>query len=398
MIDEKRASMETIEREKEEMVALVRAWSEINSGSDNLEGLSLMREELKKAFGSLGGEIREIDLPERTIIDSEGNEKKMELGKALHISKRPSAKKRIFLCGHMDTVFGADHSFQKVEELKPGVFRGPGVSDLKGGLVIMLKALEALERSEHAEKIGWEVVINPDEEIGSIGSENLIRDVAKKCAAGLIFEPSLPDGAFVSARKGSGNYAVVVRGKAAHVGREYELGRNAIVLLAEFIQQVDALRSDSVVVNVGEIEGGGPVNVVPSLAIARFNIRVEDQETFDDIGKRLTEIENELSKRDGLSLKVHCLTYRNPKPFDEATQELFERVRKCSEELSFPCSWRATGGVCDGNVAASVGVPTIDTLGARGGKIHTSDEFIELDSLVERTQLTTRILESFASD
>jgi glutamate carboxypeptidase len=389
--------LEQIEKRKEEMISLMRRWSEVNSGSSNIDGLAQMTSILREAFEPLGDETIEVALPPRRFIDSNGNENTEPLGKALHIRKRSSAPYQIFLGGHMDTVFGADHPFQKVEEHGEGIVRGPGVADLKGGLVVMLTALQALESSPLAKNIGWELVINPDEEIGSIGSAPLLSECAKRCQVGLVFEPSLPDGSFINKRKGSGNYAAVAKGRPAHVGREYEKGRNAILLLTRFIEKVDALRREGVIVNVGEIEGGGPVNVVPDLAIARFNLRVEDGPLYREVTDQLTKIEMDLNGAEGLSLQVHRGHFRSPKPFDTHTKTLFYQIKRCCEELALPCQWQSSGGVCDGNVLAEAGLPTIDTLGVRGGKIHTSEEFIILDSLVERAKLTTLYLLKAAS-
>src|SRR3989304_2280040 len=123
------------------------------------------------------------------------------LGNALSIRKRSTAPLRIFLGAHMDTVYPADHPFQKAVRVDQNTLRGPGVADSKGGLVVMLKALEALERSPYAQSVGWEVLINPDEELGSPGSAPLLAQAAKNTHLGLVFEPPLPDGALVGARK-----------------------------------------------------------------------------------------------------------------------------------------------------------------------------------------------------
>ncbi len=392
-----RNELEWIDSQQNEMERLTREWSNVCSGSDYADGLQRMLTLLRDAFGSLGGACSEHSLPERTVINSKGEEVPVPVGKALRFVKRPEAPIRVLFSGHMDTVFGQQHPFQEVRELERGVWNGPGVSDLKGGLVVMLTALRAFERSDLADKIGWEVVLNPDEEVGSKSSEELLRESARRCHVGLVFEPSLPDGAFISERKGSGNYAAIVRGRPAHVGREYEKGRNAIICLAKFIERVDSLRRDGVVVNVGEIEGGGPVNVVPDLAIARFNIRVDNRQLLEEVTAELDKIEADLNSQDGITLQLWRSHFREPKPFTEATKKLFADIKKCCEELGLPCRWQASGGVCDGNIIASEGVPTIDTLGVRGGKIHTDEEYILLESLAERAKLATLYLLQLAS-
>ena len=156
--------------------------------------------------------------------------------------------------------------------------QGPGVTDAKGGLLVMLKALEAFERSPWANELGWEALINPDEEIGSPGSKLLLEKAARTNDIGLVFEPSLSDGNLVGSRRGSGNFVVMVKGRAAHAGREPHIGRNAINALAEFVVQLNSLPPGALglTLNVGYIEGGGPVNVVPDRAICKFNVRVSN--------------------------------------------------------------------------------------------------------------------------
>ena len=198
----------------------------------------------------------------------------LPLGQAIAITKRPKAPLRILLNIHLDTVYPPDSSFQAVRE-EVGTLHGPGVADAKGGLAVMLTALEALERSPNAERIGWRVLLNPDEEIGSPGSASLLADTARDCQFGLLFEPALPDGALVNRRRGSGNFSIIVRGRAAHVGRDFEAGRSALVAAAKISLQLHSLNQSlpGVTLNVGAIDGGGPANVVPDLAICRINIR-----------------------------------------------------------------------------------------------------------------------------
>ena len=151
----------------------------------------------------------------------------------------------------------------------------------------MLTALKALEASPLAGKIGWEVLLNADEEIGSPGSIGVIKQIAARCDLGLLYEPALPDGTLVSWRKGSGNFSFVVRGKAAHAGREFEKGRNAIVAASRLIDEIANLNTDpEVTYNAGRISGGGPLNVVPDLAIGRVNVRVKTVEQQAEIAAR----------------------------------------------------------------------------------------------------------------
>lgn len=393
------SSLAWINSQKDSMIALLEKWVNINSWSENPLGLMQMLAELQCAFAPLGGNMKCIPLPKRTIINSTGEVTELPIGEAIQIIKHPEALIKIFLSGHMDTVYSPDCPFQTAERLHDNLLRGPGAADMKGGLVVLLKSLEALERSPWAGKIGWEVIINPDEEIGSPGSEPLFVEGANQAQIGLIFEPSFTDGALVSSRKGSANYTLVVKGKSAHAGRDFQLGRNAISLLARFIVEADRLTDveKGNTINIGHIEGGGPVNIVPNLAICRFNVRMIDDKNLAFFEENLHQIVQRLNLTDGLSLTLYENSVRGPKPFDEKHQSLFETVKACGEEIGIHIKWKPSGGVCDGNILSSYGVPTIDTLGVIGGNIHTYEEYMQLDSLVERTMLTSLLLMKIAN-
>jgi len=260
-------------------------------------------------------------------------------------------------------------------------------------LVVMLTALAALERSDLTNQIGWEMLINPDEEIGSPGSAPLFAQAARRNHLGLVFEPALPDGNLVSSRKGSWSAALVVRGKSAHVGRDITAGRNAIHALAAAITAIANLQDlpRGIIVNVGKIEGGGPTNVVPDLAICRFNVRTDAIADYQMVADRLQQIVENLTA-DGISAELHWTSACPPKPMDDATARLFDAVADCGKDLGLNLSCRPTGGVCDGNRLAAAGLPTIDTMGVRGGDLHSSSEYVLLDSLVERASLSAMLL------
>src|SRR5574338_328765 len=152
------------------MKDLVIAWGNINSHAMNRDGLAIQLSALKESFQDLGGTMQEVELAPYTAIDEHGRKIERPLGHALIIKKRPKAPLQILFSGHMDTVYSQTSTFQKVSESAPGTILGPGVCDMKGGLVVLLTALQAFEKSPYAKEIGWEIIINPDEEIGSPGS------------------------------------------------------------------------------------------------------------------------------------------------------------------------------------------------------------------------------------
>lgn len=392
--------LEWIDAQHAAMVGRLCEWSSINTGSFNTEGLSRCMALVKREFIELGARVDEIELPPCRISDLDGDEE-LPLGRALHAIKHEDAAIRVFLGIHIDTVYASDDPFQQLTPLSQAILRGPGVADAKGGLVVLLAALAALERSPWAGRIGWEALINPDEELGSPGSGPLFAPFARRCSAGLIFEPALPpDGALVVARKGSANFTAIVRGKAAHAGRDPGAGRNAIHALAGFIVAASHLATpDGVItVNVGQIAGGGPVNVVPDRALCRFNVRVATAEAQRLVEIRLLELTRDVSARDGLALQLTGGFHAPPRPVDRTTLQMLDDLARCGGEIGLPgITWRDTGGVCDGNRLAAAGLPTVDSLGVRGGNIHSPGEFIHLDSLTERAKLSALYLMKLAS-
>lgn len=390
--------LQFIQSKKEEMISLVESWAKIDSGSENLEGLSQMLQALKNAFSRLGTDLHQIPLPARKKIDEKGQIVEVKTGDALFLSKHPNAPIKVFLGGHMDTVY-PPNTFNKVERVDNETLKGPGVADMKGGLAVMLAALEALENSPYAGKIGWEVLINPDEEVGSSSSEHLFHEGAKRNHIGLIFEPSFSDGSLINARKGSANFTIVAHGRAAHAGRDFYHGRNAIVALSRFILGVETLTNSyrGITVNVGSIIGGGPVNIIPDLAMCRVNIRVTHPEDMELMKDSIQEMVNGSIPPEGFSIDLYEQSIRIPKLFDEKTQALFEALKMCGSDLGLDLKWKESGGVTDGNTLAAEGLPTIDTLGVIGGHIHTADEYMLVNSLAERATLTACFLMKLAA-
>jgi glutamate carboxypeptidase len=391
-------TLDWIEKQHEQMVSNLFHWANINSSTDNMLGLSQMFEALIPLCKRLKASIETIELPNRQILNNKGLVLEEPLGKALRMRKNTQQPLRLFFGGHMDTVYSASSSFQTAKWLDQKKILGPGVTDMKGGLLVMLYSLLAFEQSPFAEKIDWEVLINPDEEIGSPGSGFLFAEAAKRNHVGLVFEPAFSDGALASSRKSSANFTIIARGREAHVGRDFDQGRNAITALAKLVLKIEALTDldKGIVVNIGNIMGGGPVNVVPNTAIAKINIRTIETSDFNELEKKVAKILKE-DHTEGIGFQLHNQSKTPPKPFDETQRNLFNCLLASAELLGIPLKWRATGGCCDGSRLYAEGLPNIDTLGVVGGNIHTHEEYIELDSLKERTQLTTLFLMQLAS-
>jgi glutamate carboxypeptidase len=386
-----------IDSQAPRMRRLVTEWANVNSDSHNVAGLATILRMLRREWEPLGGDITELTLADHQTIDSKGEVVSTPLGQSLLIRKRPDAPLRVFLCIHMDTVYPADSSFQRSEMLDDNTLRGPGVADAKGGLSVMLLAVEALERSPWARNIGWEVLINSDEEIGSPGSSPLFDEAARRNHLGLLFEPAMGEGDLVSERGGSGSFDLIVHGRSAHAGRDPYAGRNAIHAMAEMIVELNRLASDGVIINVGKVEGGGPVNVVPDLAICRFNVRVKTPGDQHAVEEGIARVVHENQRRDGISLELHGGFHRPPKPLDAQTARLMEHIIDCGRDLGLTIGHRRSGGVSDGNQLAAACLPNIDSLGPRGGKIHSPEEYVLLDSLPERAKLAALLLMKLAS-
>ena len=388
---QERSAIEHIDNDR--MLSQVKIWAGINSGTGNLKGLNATAGLLADAFGSLHGhtELVEPAPVERVLPD--GGLIEVEHGRHLVATVRPDAPIQLLLTGHMDTVFAADHPFQEQQWLAEGVLNGPGVADMKGGISVMLSALIAAETSPAFQHVGYQVMINSDEETGSASSAKLIEVLAKGKLAALTYEPSaLPDGTFAGARPGSGNFSIIITGKSAHAGRNPHDGRNALLAAADLALRFKAVTCEGLTVNPAKIDGGSPNNVVPDNAVLRVNLRpmTPDMETYasNEIKLLIAAIESEHD----VSIHLHGRFNRPPKPIDIEAEKLFGLVKQCGADLGLNIGWQSTGGVCDGNNIAACGVPVVDTMGVRGGSIHSSDEYLITESLSERAALSALTL------
>ncbi len=381
------------------MLAQAQAWSAINSGTANLAGLATMAEMLADAFSGLPGEIELVDPAPVSVIDADGSEVHRQHGRHLVLSVRPEAERRVLLTGHMDTVFPFAHPFQEQRWIDDDRLNGPGLADMKGGIAVILHALKALEASPDASRIGYDVLVNSDEETGSLASASLIGELALGKYAALTYEPSaLPDGTLAHARGGSGNYSLTITGKSAHAGRNPEEGRNAIVAAAALVLGLKQLQDEDCPVNPAKIDGGAANNVVPDHAVLRFNIRPKSPDAAETFEADLARLIGEVQQAHEVSIHRHGGISRPPKPVDRKAQRLFDLVRDCGASLGQQIGWQPSGGVCDGNNIAACGVPVVDTMGVRGGAIHSPDEYLIVSSLSERAALSTLVLHKLATE
>ncbi|MFA7586969.1 MAG: hydrolase [Novosphingobium sp.] len=379
------------------MLSEVQAWSAINTGTRNLGGLTAMANLLAQAFARLPGELALVEAAPVRAIAADGSEHWHEHGRHLVLRVRPQAQRRVLLTGHMDTVFGPNDPFQSQRWIDAATLNGPGVADMKGGIAVIKAALCAFEESPAAALLGYDLLINSDEETGSLSSAGLLAELAQGKVAALTYEPSaLPDGNLAGQRGGSNNFSLIVRGRAAHAGRNPADGRNAIVAAAALAVGLKQLERPGLTINPARIDGGSANNVVPDLAVLRFNIRPGTTAIADDFHHDLSVLCDEISGLHEVSIAIDGGMNRPPKPLDPDALALFELVRDCGASLGQAIRWQPSGGVCDGNNIAACGVPVVDTLGVRGGAIHSPDEFLIVPSLAERAALSALVLHRLA--
>ncbi|MEM1211607.1 MAG: hydrolase [Planctomycetota bacterium] len=366
----------------------------LNSGSHNPAGIERVAEQAVALLLPLADTVTRVPVPPRTVIHNDGQPITERVPPAVRAVRRPDHSRRVLLNIHLDTVYGPDHPFQAVKRTDANTLHGPGVADAKGGLLVLLAGLDLFEQHPDADQLGWEVLLTTDEEVGSESSLELLRESAERSMAGLVYEPTLSNGNLIDARPGSANYTIVVRGKSAHAGRDFDLGRNAVSALCHIFTELDQLTTTDrrVRCNLGQLIGGGPVNVIPDFALGRFNIRVADPILQQHVIESIEHLTQHTRDRFGVEIQLHGHFQNPPKLRNPATDQLIRLAQEAGHAFGLHLDTHPAGGVCDGNKLAGFGLPTLDTLGPRGGAIHSPDEYLLIDSLAERAQLTAQLL------
>ena len=369
------------------MIALLRRLVETESPSHVKSAVDNVGRIIVDEANSLGGRI--------DIIQNEttGN----------HVIARfdppPSTKKNIdergflLLC-HMDTVFPlgtlAHMPFLEID----GKILGPGVSDMKAGVVICLTVLRALLDNNQMPSVPISMLFTSDEETGSLTSRKWIEKIAMDARLVLVLEPGMPDGSIKTWRKGVGDFHIIVHGQSAHAGGNHENGRNAIEELSHQVLAIQGLTDygRGTTLNVGVIQGGTVVNVVPDTAWVDVDLRVLQPGEAERIIK---EINNLKPVMKGNSLEISGNLNRPPMPYNELMQSTFEHAREIATRNGITLTAAGTGGASDGNFVAPLGIPVLDGLGAIGGDYHSEKEYIIKDSLVTRARLLATLLQNW---
>ncbi len=368
-----------LQEKKTEMLQLIEQLVNIDSGSYVKKGVDQIGTILKEKYEELGFLVKVKE--------------EKEFGNNLIIQHKNAIDPKIILVAHMDTVFPEGTAAERPFYIERNRAYGPGVVDMKSSHVELIYAIKALQKigSKSIENI--QIILNGDEEIGSITSRPLIEELSVGKEYALIMEPARKDGSLVTARRGGGRYEIIVKGKAAHAGIEPEKGRSAIEELAYKIIQLHALNDHEkgISVNVGLIEGGSSVNTVSANAVAHVDIRISEMEQAAYLEKKIEEI---CSKTEVLGTKIQIKgsISRPPMEFNHQTEELLHIIQDVGKEMGLKVKNTATGGGGDASFTSATGVATVDGLGPVGGNAHSEKEYLDIDTLPERTLLLAKTI------
>ena len=307
---------------------------------------------------------------------------------------------RALLIGHMDTVFEPGTAAERPFRLEDGVAYGPGVTDMKSGLLAGLYALKAIIAERGGLPFERLVFIaNPDEEIGSPSSTPHIRELAAHSDVALVLECARANGDIVSARKGILDLRIVVHGRAAHAGVEPEKGRSAILEAARIVRELHGLngRWPGVTVNVGLIAGGTRPNVVAERCSLEVDVRATAREALEAAEADIRRIA-EATELPDVTVDFEPMARWWPMEKLERSGRLVEHAQGVARALGFEVADASTGGASDANTTAGMGIPSLDGLGPIGGNDHAPAEYLDVDSIVPRTTLLAGLLLAIAAD
>jgi glutamate carboxypeptidase len=301
------------------------------------------------------------------------------------------------LLGHMDTVFPPGTAAQRPFSMRDGRAFGPGVCDMKAGLVTVLHAAETAQQAGVCEALSVCIAFNSDEEVGSRGSRRWFEGLAAKSRRVLVFEPCRATGHRVLQRKGVAGFEIRCHGRAAHAGVEPEKGANAVLeLTRQVIAASGFARPDAgTSVNVTTIAGGSADNVIPDFAKAGFDVRVATLEEARRIEERFRGLSS-AEKADGVRVEVAGEVNRLPMVPSGQTLRLWDAIAGIGEGLGLEMKLIATGGGSDGNFTAAMGIPTVDAMGPQGGRAHSEEEYLVLASVVPNLELVVEIMRAAA--
>jgi glutamate carboxypeptidase len=369
-----------LESRREEMLSLLQQLVEHESPSTNKTAVDGLGKKLARELEVSGATVRIIEAGEF------GNHLLAEVA-----GKEQDAQ--ILVIGHMDTVWDVGTLDDMPFRIEEGRCHGPGVFDMKAGLVQVLFAVRALRETGRESSARVVILINSDEEMGSPSSRPLIEEQARGSRAAFVLEPSLsPDGRLKTFRKGGGVFRLSVQGRAAHAGLDPRAGVSAVEELARQIVALHAMTDyeRGITVNVGTIQGGTRVNVIAAEAFAEIDVRVSTMADARTMEARILGLQPYL---EGVEVVVSGGIDRPPLERSPGVVSLYETARRISNELGFELDEGPAGGGSDGNLTAAQGTPTLDGLGAVGDGAHAAHEHVLVAEIPRRAALLARLLE-----
>lgn len=365
----------------EQVIDRLREYVEMESPSGDVERAKALAAKLAADFEAVGAEVERVDAP----------------GWGEHVRARVTGQQPelapLLLIGHLDTVHAVGAFGDRPFTTEAGFARGPGVFDMKSGVLVILEALRSLADRGTSPRRPVEVLITCDEELGSGDSRPHLEAAGRRAHAALVLEPSLPGGAAKTARKGVANYTIVATGRAAHAGVDPERGVSAVTELAH---QVLALReladpAAGTTINPGVIRGGTATNVVAARAEVDIDVRFATASEGARVERALKALKPTL---EGAAVRVEGTESRPPLERTPGVVALYEQARALAERDGWTLAEGSTGGASDGSLIAALGTPTLDGLGPDGGGAHAVDEHIKLDELPRRIRLIAGLLET----
>jgi glutamate carboxypeptidase len=363
----------------------------IDSSSDHKGGIENVARFFEKRFSNIGLDTEILFL----------GKDKVPCLYAENKQENKSSKKEfdIMFLGHMDTVFPLGEVEKRPFSIKGNKAFGPGVCDMKGGLLVVLHVLETLKHEGILDSLSVCVAFNGDEETGSDASKEWIMSTAKKSLRTFVFEPCRPGYRFVLQRKGGGWFQVIVKGQEAHAGADPEKGINAVVELAHQIVEMNKLNQNDkeTTAQVTVITGGDKVNIIPNRAEASVDVRILKLQEKDRIETFFNTIQDR-SFLKGSKIIVQGNINRPPMESGEATQKLWKLIRSTGQTIGLPMDAISTGGCSDGNYTSAAGTPTIDGMGIVGANSHREDEYAELDSINNMVRLVSLVCKAIGEE
>jgi len=355
----------------------------IDSGTGYEKGLTKVENLVIEKLNSLGADVKTMAA-------------KPNAGRNILATIQGTGQGKILILAHADTVFKEGTAAQRPFKNVNGRATGPGVMDDKGGILLGFEALKILQELNFKDFGTITFLINPDEETGSLGSRELIKETAKKHDVALVLEFGSPQDKVTSWRKGIGYYGLEIKGHASHAGAAPEKGCNALLEAAHQTLQLQQLGDPNkkTTVNFTVFQAGDRVNIIPDFAKVQADVRVLEATEYIRLEQDFVRLsQNKLLPC--TEIKVLAKQGRPPFPPNLQTDALVKKAQAIYQTIDLQLGVEGSGGATDGNYTASVGIPTLDALGPVGGGAHSPDEYIDLDRIAPRIYLLTKLLMGF---